>query len=50
MKWSEIEVVRLPPLEQQAKSLIKMLSMRVAELDEILDGLRIRGRKPWAKI
>ena len=50
MKWSEIDVVRLPPLEVQARSLINMLSMSVAEFDDILDGWRIRGRKPWADI
>ena len=45
-KWSDIEVVRLPPMERQLRSLIKMLSMRVAELDENLVGWSIRGLNP----
>ena len=45
-KWSDIEVVILPPLEKQLRSFVKMLSIRVAEVLEIRVGCRIRGLNP----
>ena len=53
IRWSEMAVVILPPLEEHARSLMKMLSIKVAELDvnrvagELVDGShgRIIGRK-----
>ena len=38
-------VVMFPPLEEHAKSLIKILSINVAELDVSLVGYRMSGRK-----
>ena len=45
-KWSDMEVVILPPLEKQLRSFVKMLSIRVAEVLEIRVGCRIRGLNP----
>ena len=45
-RWSEMEDVMLPPLEQQVRSLVKMLSIRVAELFVRREGCNIKGLNP----
>ena len=45
-RWSEMEDEMLPPLEQQERSLVKMLSIRVAELFVRREGCNIRGLNP----
>ena len=47
MKWSEIAVVILPPLEKHSTSFVKILSIRVAEFEDTREGCKIRGRKPY---
>jgi len=39
-----------PPLEKQVRSLMKMLSIKVEDLEEMRVGCRIRGLKPTAEI